>query len=169
MGKTRRKVPPPKTWTAPDGSTWSVTIKWAVLGGRAECVGVHIESTDWPPRPMGSQLWRSVPIASLIDRDAYWQANTGHAEMDRVEGPLFTRGRKVVGADGAVLAPAEALAEVASVYRNAWGRGLNPTQAVAEALSLSRSAAAKRVRRARDAGLLPETTRGRAAAPKEGS
>jgi hypothetical protein len=39
-----------------------------------------------------------------------------------------------------------------------------PTQAVVEALLLSVSAAAKRVRRARDAGLLPETTRGRAMA-----
>jgi hypothetical protein len=77
------------------------------------------------------------------------------------------RARKLVGKGGKVLSPEDALAEVATIYREAWQGGLNPTKSVAEALSLSRSAAAKRVRRARDAGLLPKTTKGRATAADE--
>ncbi len=53
------------------------------------------------------------------------------------------------------------LAEVARVYDEAWRAGKPPTKAVAEHFVISDSAAAKRVSRARVAGLLPETTRGR--------
>ena len=72
------------------------------------------------------------------------------------------RGRRLVGADGQLLSADEALAEVARVYKAAWV-GENPTAAVARELHLSESAAAKRVARAREKGLLPPTTRGRAA------
>jgi hypothetical protein len=61
------------------------------------------------------------------------------------------------------MSPDEALAEVAAIYMAAWRARGNPTKAVAESLSLSRSAAAKRVARARQAGLLPATTKGRPA------
>jgi hypothetical protein len=53
------------------------------------------------------------------------------------------------------------LAEVAAVYRQAWKRGRPPTEAVADHFTISQSAAAKRVSRARQAGYLPPTTRGR--------
>lgn len=50
--------------------------------------------------------------------------------------------------------------EVAAVYTAAWKAGRPPTKAVAEHFTISQSAAAKRVARARDAGLLPRTQRG---------
>ena len=52
-------------------------------------------------------------------------------------------------------------AEVAEVYRQAWQDGRPPTRAVAEHFVISPSAAAKRVSRARQAGYLPLTTRGK--------
>lgn len=72
------------------------------------------------------------------------------------------RARKLVDAAGVALAPSDALAEVAAIYMAAWQARENPTQAVAERVGLSRSAAAKRVARARAAGLLPPTSKGRA-------
>jgi hypothetical protein len=186
-----------RRWEAPDGSLWEIVMQWAEVGGRAECVGMELRSYRrdylsgkmWPlprsdgPQPISSEVWRRVPM-SIID-----DGRAGHADfldvVARTERPrhpesleeiravrkLFTepggRGRKLVGENGHVLSAVQALTEVAAIYREAWRAGLNPTQAVAEALSLSRSAAAKRVRRARDAGLLPETTRGRPTAASE--
>lgn len=168
MGKSRHLKPGVQEWTASDGSRWIVRTGWAEVGGRAECVNIAIESVDDMPRPITTSLLRSVPFASLIEADALEQAGAGPPAMQAAEGRLFTRGRKVVGPGGSPLPPAEVLAEVAAIYREAWGgqgpARRNPTQAVAEKLAISRSAAAKRVRRARDAGLLPETTRGRASA-----
>ena len=53
------------------------------------------------------------------------------------------------------------LSEVAAVYRLAWEDGRPPTEAVADHFQITHSAAAKRVSRARQAGFLPPTTRGR--------
>lgn len=58
----------------------------------------------------------------------------------------------------------EQLAWVATIYRAAMANGEPPTRAVARQLDLSHMAAAKRVQRAREAGLLPSTARGRAMA-----
>ena len=51
---------------------------------------------------------------------------------------------------------------VADVYKFALSRGEPPTKAVESTFRISASAAAKQVSRARAAGLLPPTTRGRA-------
>jgi hypothetical protein len=52
---------------------------------------------------------------------------------------------------------------VANVYRAALRRKEPPTRAVAEAFGLSTSAAAKQVATARERGLLPKTSKGKAA------
>lgn len=51
--------------------------------------------------------------------------------------------------------------EVADVYAVALQEGRNPTAAVTEHFTVSKSAAAKKVARAREAGFLPPTTKGR--------
>src|SRR5207245_2076856 len=58
--------------------------------------------------------------------------------------------------------PDDHLVRVASIYRQAWEAHRPPTKAVAENLHLSHSAAAKWVAKAREAGLLAPTERGRA-------
>lgn len=51
--------------------------------------------------------------------------------------------------------------DVADAYASAVQEGRNPTAAVAEHFTVSKSAAAKKVARAREAGFLPATTKGR--------
>lgn len=178
-------------WAASDGSWWDIDLTWAEIDGRAECVGLAIRSyatgteldglkgiEGQPLLPIRSHILRGRLI-ELIEQERQRRARPNpqmwrgigtaedqrvNAERQAVKAAKFAkgRGRKLVGADGRVLPPADALAEVADIYRQAYAAGLSPTRAVAEALSLSPSAAAKRVGRARAAGLLPPTTRGRA-------
>jgi hypothetical protein len=54
--------------------------------------------------------------------------------------------------------PLAELERAAAIYAEAFAAGLPPTKTVAEQLNLSRSAAAKRVARAREHGLLAKTT-----------
>ena len=53
-------------------------------------------------------------------------------------------------------------AETAAVYESAIHTGRDPTKAVAEHFHVARSTAGTRVRRSREFGFLPPTTRGRA-------
>ncbi|MQA82929.1 MAG: hypothetical protein GEV10_31500 [Streptosporangiales bacterium] len=57
--------------------------------------------------------------------------------------------------------------EAARVYKEAYATR-SPTQAVADHFTISKDAAAKRVARARERGLLPRTTRGKSNAVAEG-
>lgn len=184
MGKSLETDTSRTQWEAPDGTTWTVQFTWAELNGRVECVGLALLHPDHM-QPITSMTWRAVPVRQLIDgRRTFMDRALGFWEKQaREERPrrmrdadafqqtrkkwTAPRARKLVGADGHELSTEDALAEVARIYREAWRAGLNPTKAVADALKLSRSAAAKRVRRARDAHLLPDTTRGRATAAGE--
>lgn len=175
-----------RVWEAPDGSRWRVVTRWADIDGRAECVGLELHAIG--DARVKSKLLRWFPM-SVVEQARQSQASNAErgarmarsgAKVGRLTGEEYAaaldeqhkafvtpQGRRLLGEDGQPLPTADALAEVARIYRDAWAKRRNPTKAVAEALSLSRSAAAKRVRRARDAGLLPETSRGRATAADE--
>lgn len=65
---------------------------------------------------------------------------------------------------------ADMLIRVASIYKAAVEAGAHPLPVVAERLGITRRAAAQRVYRARAAGLLTATSRGRATRlPERGS
>lgn len=68
----------------------------------------------------------------------------------------------VVGSATGRRYPAGHLARVADIYTEALRRHEHPTQAVAKVLQISPEAAAKQVARARQARLLPQTTKGKA-------
>jgi len=118
-------------------SQWDVATEWAVVKGRRECVEMTLRSNG--AHPLRSEVLRAITM-DVIDKQRPERYDSG--------GPMNGSG--------------DSLAEIARAYRAAWQSGAAPTVAVAERFSLSRSAAAKRVARARSAGLLPPTTRGRA-------
>lgn len=175
MGKSRHTiaVSNSKEWADPSGGHWMVDMDWAVIDGRAECVGLTLRSfvpagadgvrpvrKSGELRPLRTEVLRAFTMSTIeesrsdivqpLGSDGLWPEEVGLRKT-------FTAGRarRLVGASGETLPPTEALAEVARIYTAAWQRGDPPTAAVAEALSISRSAAGKRVARARAAGLLP--------------
>jgi hypothetical protein len=72
--------------------------------------------------------------------------------------PFSVAGQDLFAPDGI------SLEDVASVYRHAFERGAAPTVAVSEHFEVGYPEASSLVTRARAAGLLPPTTRGRASA-----
>jgi len=170
---------------------------WAPVGDRNECVGLEIRSyreregdRAWPPElPTWDQgpavltttTLRGLPFASIVaelrremltqDADFYdWLAHQPEYQSEADQAKL-----RRLRSRGSGRQSAAALTEVAQVYRHAWETGQPPTRAVAEHFTISQSAAAKRVSRARQAGYLPLTTRGKpgarrqeGAAPTEG-
>ena len=117
---------------------------------------------------VSATLLRSLPIGAHHRRVKAQWSDFRRGDRDRYRprgGPLLfgptpfmapsaKRGRPVQWTPGR-------LAEVAQVYKAAWAEGRPPRKAVAEYFVLTLPAAAKLVSRARKAGLLGKTTRGR--------
>ncbi|HEX7161899.1 MAG TPA: hypothetical protein VF223_11770 [Trebonia sp.] len=170
-------------WPDAQRGPWAVRIMWAPIGDRDECVGLEIRSyrdlegdRAWPPElPTWDQhpailttsTLRELPFASIV-ADLRRERQAAHADfLDWMAAqPEYQSGAdqaslRRLRSRGSGRQTAEALAEVAQVYRHAWETGQHPTRAVAGHFTISQSAAAKRVSRARQAGYLPHTTRGK--------
>ncbi len=169
-------------WPDPRQGPWLLRLMWAPVRGRIECVGMEIRGyretgEGWPPELpswdedppiLQTSILRDMPLHSIVSdmrREmaeqsegfvAWLAAQPEFATPEDQEGlrQLTASWREPPGS-------VSGLAEVARVYDEAWRAGKPPTKAVAEHFVISDSAAAKRVSRARVAGLLPETTRGR--------
>ncbi len=99
-----------------------------------------LESVNDTVHHVGSEVLRKVPFGALVDAMA--------ADFQfRVNLPNERDGSNYD--------------EVAAIYLRAVSERRNPTRAVADELGISKSAAGKRVFRARQRGLLPRTQRGR--------
>lgn len=174
-----------------DGHPWRVEVTWAEVDGRAEPVGLMIMSYSEVMdgenlvgygdglRPIRSSLLRGDLMSaiesdrkrviedaqSILAAEHRFEDGERAEDFDKARHVLEVhsnrRGRKLADGDGTPLPTDEALAKVAAIYTAAWQEGRPPTKAVAESLGISRSAAAKRVRRARDAGHLPDTRQGK--------
>lgn len=180
----------------PEEQHWRVTLRLALVRGRAELVGLEVRgyreegldddlpTLDQDPPVVTAELIRSIPVGRLVDDaragrsrglriDAALEqaAETGMLRRLEPGEPLPEHLQRLAEAYQAgprrgrppEYGP-EHFAEVARVYAAAWRLGRAPTRAVAERWTVSKATAAKWVARARRLGLLPKTSRGRAAA-----
>lgn len=146
---------------------WRLGSSWELVGGRLEPVEVTVSAAERSKRITAEVLRKRLPIAEMltatrqsIEQTAaaagQYAALTGDAvlidEFDQLQSQGPQRGQ--------ALTPDE-LGEVAAVYRRAWLGGEPVTEAVQKAFHLSRSGAAKRIMRARAAGLLDDVGPGR--------
>jgi hypothetical protein len=173
-------------FTDRQGHQWSIDVLWTYVGARLEPAGVYVVSADDPPVPLTAETLRRIPFGTLVDNYRRQEVKSseellanwakarepgfaGHAEMEgwyvpftdeqaasvreMVEASRPKKGRTLTNDD---------LQVVADVYRTAWRQGADPRRAVAEQFHLSDSGAAKRIRAARDAGLLGQARPGKA-------
>lgn len=126
--------------------------RWKVIGGRAEPVLVSV-FTDGET-PITADGIRALPLGTILAgmrTDYAWEANHPGIDGDPRQA---VRVAAVKGPRSGQTLDDDVVAEVSEVYRRAWLIGRPVTEAVAEHFSISRSAAAKRIMRARATGLL---------------
>ncbi|MGD9701572.1 MAG: hypothetical protein AB7Q42_06035 [Acidimicrobiia bacterium] len=154
-------------WVDSTGRTWVTECEWAEVNGRmepvrlvltpgaADAVTDSIDPNSY--RPISAALIREMPIGKILadvrQRSANWFAWAKREGHEDAAARLDTYNRPRTKP----LDQAE-LEQVADIYRAAWYQGAPPVVAVADALNLPHSTAAKRVMKARKAGLLPATT-----------
>ena len=121
------------------------------------------ESGTEPVSILTSSVYRELPLnkiaGEVLEKIKATQGafNVGPGDPAEIVGQSVRQGKT-----GRPRLTRDDLAEVARIYI---GGGTSPTKTVAKALDISRSAAAKRVARARKAGLLKTTDQGRASGP----
>lgn len=138
---------------------WVLRSRWRDRAGRLEPVHVEIEDGR-SSRVIRADGVRSLPIGEMlaatrraIDNTASMSRTVGESTSDD---QLATRSAEYEARGpqrGQALTEGE-LTDVAEVYRLAWSEGRPVNEAVREAFSLSQGGAAKRIMRARAAGLL---------------
>jgi hypothetical protein len=159
-GSSRKGLTTRQTAEA-DGRSWEVTTRWQQIGGRFEPVEVTVEGVE-PGMPLTATTMRQLPIGTLHEEARRYAAgiretSDGAGRMDEDLIALAPVGSK----RGSELTDVD-LKATAKVYRRAYDGGEPVTKAVADHFGISTSAAAKRIMRARDAGLLDGIGRGMA-------
>lgn len=181
-------------WPNPATGPWLLKLEWVTVRQRPECIGVELRSfrktgEAWPPElptwrescpALTSDVWRALPIATIVRDLRLEMASSSVVTLSQMIDSgewsgddkrdlrrLRTAAAVPLAANSAL--PASLHEEVAQVYEAAWKDGRSPTQTVADHFQISHSAAAKRVHRARAAGALPTTTKGRPGMGTEGS
>jgi hypothetical protein len=110
-------------------------------------------------RAITSEGLKYVPVNEIITFVALgWDADD---ETTGADGVMRRVGRRYRPVDQSTLDALPELERVAFEYRFALAIGAAPTQAVADALDVTPAVAAKRVQKARRAGLLAATTPGK--------
>lgn len=127
-------------WPDTTDGPWLVTLTWQEIDGRPECVGLTITGAENSILTAG--VMRKLPVADWIAED--------RADMT-------PRAAATVGLRTSTV---ERLKTAADIYQQARREGRPPTKAVAEHYGISHGGASHLVSRARNAGLLPPTSRG---------
>jgi hypothetical protein len=145
---------------------WTLHFLYAVVEDRVEWVGLTVERAEGKhPRPLEHQVFRSIRFSDLADRGRR-RLLREHPELlpksqSRLEGlPALSKPRQDEPTHPRRYAE-DHYADVTETYLRAWRRNDPPTRAVAEHFRVPHSTASKWVRKARDLGLLSQTTSGK--------
>jgi len=173
-------------WPDRRNGPWLVSVTWAVIDGRIEAAGIEVRSarrtndkhdTAWlqdllPPNSLddenrtdrqavavSSSLLRALPVAKVVEELRQRTLRTNEELFSKLGSEPFRPWRRPRSRGGPTLE------DVADIYRESVKRhSRTPTADVANRLGIAHTTAAKRVQRARRAGLLPGTSPGRIAA-----
>ena len=160
-------------WPDPKRGPWRVRCTWSDVSGYARLTGIAIESRlvqkgrTVTVEPITATVYRQLPLLAVAEqvlqkiREKQREFIVGPYEGEGDVVGRHTHGGKTGRPRGTTTTPT--VEEAAEVYLRCARQGSSsPTVDVANELNISRSAAAKRVARAREAGLLPATTQGTA-------
>lgn len=159
-------------WQQSDGTLWKGYLGWSEIRGRMECVCVVLYSPNGDT-PVTAAVWRQFEFASLVRKyrknfhDWYQERAAAASDEDRPlaewDAKRWTEAKRKWAEAGRRqrFGPGH-FADVAQVYEEAWRLDHPPVQAVVKRFRCSPSTASKWVMRARELGLLPPTTPGKA-------
>lgn len=156
-------VDPVKLETHQVHSGWVVKAEWLPIDGRFEPIEVSVKSAPanssgehLPNRALNADVIRRLPIGEMLadGRVALTNIREDHHLLEGWPRDLFDDDVDIGKPQRGQTLTADDLEQVATVYRRAWAEGRPVNQAVRDTFHLSKDGAAKRIGKARAAGLL---------------
>lgn len=136
-------------WTDSDGNVWSVEFEWKIFGNAAQVSGISINAVNHKRNlktPITARLLRQFPMGQVEE-----QVRAFHGERHRgTKKDVF----RVADPEQPSVSVAE-IRQVADFYFQAKKDGVSPHQTIAIELDVSYPTASRRIRLARDMGLIP--------------
>ena len=132
-------------WTDSDGNVWMVEFEWKIFGNAAQVSGFSINAVDHKA-PVTARLLRQFPMGQAEE-----QLRAFHGERHRGNKKNVFR---VADPEQPSVSVAE-IQQVADFYFQAQKAGASPHQKIIMELKVSYPTASRRIRLARDMGLIP--------------
>ena len=134
-------------WTDSDGNVWSVEFEWKIFGNTAQVSGISINAVNHET-PITARLLRQFPMGQVEE-----QVRAFHGERHRgTKKDIF----RVADPEQPSVSVAE-IRQVADFYFQAKKDGVSPHQKIIIELKISYPTASRRIRLARDMGLIPKS------------
>jgi hypothetical protein len=127
-------------WADTDNRSWEIQFHSAIRQGRKQAVGFHITASRKNDKPLTAELMRSIPFATMFIEELQRRSSK---DVELGSPPKYTGSKQGVALDDTVLQ------FVATLYRHALDTGQSPPQYIAKQMGISKSAATKRIQRAR--------------------
>ena len=132
-------------WTDSDGNVWSVEFEWKIFGNAAQVSGISINAVNHKA-PVTARLLRQFPMGQVEE-----QVRAFNGERHRgIKKDVF----RVADPEQPSVSVAE-IRQVADFYLQAKKNGTSPHQKIIMELKISYPTASRRIRLARDMGLIP--------------
>ncbi len=164
------------TWPSADWRELEIEVKWRMMNGRWECVGLGIGFLrPDKARPLQTGDLRGITLGRLLEKaSGELQTDLLYTHRDpHDEGPFGAFVDSLIDAApkkfGSPPVPPETLREVARIYSEAHAKGEPPTKAVQTHFGIEKPRAARWVWLCRNKyHLLPPTKQGRAGGAQAG-
>ena len=133
-------------WTDSKGKVWSVEFEWKIFGNAAQVSGISISAVNHKA-PVTARLLRQFPMGQVEE-----QVRAFNGERHRgIKKDAF----RVADPEQPSVSVAE-IRKVADFYLQAKKDGVSPHQKIIMELNISYPTASRRIRLARDMGLIPD-------------
>ena len=132
-------------WTDLDGNSWSIEFEWKFFEHSAQVSGISITAINHKS-PITARLLREFPMGKIEKQVREYRGKRNHSNKNNVF--------RVADKHQPSVSVAE-VQQVADFYFEAQRNGESPHQRIISELNISYPTASRRIRLAKDMGLIP--------------
>jgi hypothetical protein len=132
-------------WTDRDGNSWSVEFEWKFFKHSAQVSGISINAVNHKA-PITARFLREFPMGKIEEQLREFHGKRIHGDKKNVFRAADKHQPSVSVAE---------IQQVANFYFEAQRNGESPHQRIISELNISYPTASRRIRLARDMGLIP--------------
>ncbi len=134
-------------WTDSEGNVWMVEFEWKIFGNAAQVSGISINAVNHKA-PVTARLLRQFPMGQVEEQMRVFNGKRHRGNKKNVFRVADPKQPSITEAE---------IQQIADFYLQAKKEGTSPHQKIIMELNVSYPTASRRIRLARDMGLIPNS------------